>query len=65
MSKGKFQGSSPLAAGSYGDVWKQTINGHTVAFKVLRLYERSDVEILTKASISLFVSLPQPDIVFA
>jgi hypothetical protein len=33
-----------VAAGTFGDVWKGIIRGESVAIKVLRIYEKTDVD---------------------
>jgi hypothetical protein len=38
----------PIARGSFGDVWKGKILDREVAIKVLRVYQRSDVQKLLK-----------------
>ncbi|KAJ7633427.1 hypothetical protein DFH06DRAFT_692077 [Mycena polygramma] len=38
----------PVAAGSFGDVWKGYIRGETVSVKVMRVYEETDTEALLK-----------------
>jgi len=39
----------PHDSGRFGDVWKEQINGHTVAVKVIRTYVRSDMNEVAKA----------------
>jgi predicted unusual protein kinase regulating ubiquinone biosynthesis (AarF/ABC1/UbiB family) len=34
----------PVAAGSFGDVWKGIIRGERVAIKVLRIYQATDTD---------------------
>jgi hypothetical protein len=42
-------GTDPVAAGTFGDVWKGSIGGReAIAVKVLRVYEKSDVKKLLK-----------------
>ncbi|KAJ7121957.1 hypothetical protein C8R43DRAFT_48929 [Mycena crocata] len=38
----------PVAAGSFGDVYKGLIHGETVSVKVMRIYQEDDVEALLK-----------------
>ena len=38
-----IEGSYPLTAGQFGDVWKGTFQGQQVAIKILKLYVTSDV----------------------
>lgn len=42
----------PVAAGSFGDVWKGEIRGETVSVKIMRVYQEADVEALLKVSTS-------------
>jgi hypothetical protein len=37
-------GTEPVAEGRFGEVWKGSIRGRTVAVKVLRLYVKTDLE---------------------
>ncbi|KAG6906988.1 hypothetical protein DXG01_011064 [Tephrocybe rancida] len=39
-----LEGSEPIAAGKFGDVWKATFCGQAVAVKVLKIYQRSNLE---------------------
>jgi len=41
---------APLRRGGYGDVWKREYQGQTVAVKVLRVYEESDLQKLIRVS---------------
>ncbi|KAF8182998.1 kinase-like domain-containing protein, partial [Mycena galopus ATCC 62051] len=43
-------GSHPVAAGSFGDVWKGLVRGQTVCVKIIRVYQEADVKALMKAS---------------
>ena len=43
-------GEHAVAAGSFGEVWHGNIQGHSVAVKVLKIYQKSDVEKLLKVS---------------
>jgi predicted unusual protein kinase regulating ubiquinone biosynthesis (AarF/ABC1/UbiB family) len=38
----------PVARGTFGDVWRGQISGREVAIKVLRVYQRADVQKLLK-----------------
>lgn len=38
----------PQESGRFGDVWKEQINGHTVAIKVVRTYVKSDLNEVAK-----------------
>jgi predicted unusual protein kinase regulating ubiquinone biosynthesis (AarF/ABC1/UbiB family) len=42
----KLLGSTPVAAGSYGDVFTGQFHNEIVAVKVFRIYQRSDVNAL-------------------
>jgi len=42
--KGVQRLGRPVAAGTFGDVWKGIIRGESVAIKVLRIYDEIDVE---------------------
>lgn len=48
LSGVKLQGGQTLHGGGYGDVWKEHIEGYAVGVKVIRCFERSDVEKITK-----------------
>ena len=48
------EGSNPLTAGQFGDVWKGMFQGRQVAIKILRLYVTSDVSQHVKVSFSIF-----------
>ncbi|KAG6906991.1 hypothetical protein DXG01_011067 [Tephrocybe rancida] len=39
-----LEGSEPITAGKFGEVWKGTFCGQAVAVKVLKIYQRSDLE---------------------
>ena|ERR1700691_4205647 len=41
-------GVHPLAAGTFGEVWKGIIRGQDIAIKVARLYLESDVNAILK-----------------
>jgi predicted unusual protein kinase regulating ubiquinone biosynthesis (AarF/ABC1/UbiB family) len=47
---------NPVAAGTFGDVWKGIIRGESVAVKVLRIYQKTDMEKHLK--VVPFFSLP-------
>jgi len=49
------EGSNPLAAGQFGDVWKGMFQGRQVAIKSLRLYGMSDVSEHVKVSFITFL----------
>jgi hypothetical protein len=44
MLKGVQRLGNPVAAGTFGDVWKGIIQGESVAIKILRIYEKTDVD---------------------
>lgn len=48
QSEVTMEGEYPVAAGQFGDVWKGTLHGCTVAVKVLKLYVQSDISIHLK-----------------
>jgi len=50
-----IEGSNPLTAGHFGDVWKGTSQGQQVAIKTLRLYVTSDVSQHVKVGFSTFL----------
>ncbi|KAJ7234900.1 kinase-like domain-containing protein, partial [Mycena haematopus] len=39
---------TPVAAGSFGDVWKGRIHDETVSAKIMRVYQEADIEALLK-----------------
>ncbi|KAJ7789054.1 kinase-like domain-containing protein, partial [Mycena leptocephala] len=41
-------GGNPVAAGSFGDIWKSQFHNETVCVKVMRVYQESDVSTLLK-----------------
>jgi hypothetical protein len=41
-------GEYAITSGQYGDIWKGLVQGHTVAIKVLKIYETADIEKLLK-----------------
>jgi predicted unusual protein kinase regulating ubiquinone biosynthesis (AarF/ABC1/UbiB family) len=43
-------GGNPVAAGSFGDIWKSQFHNETVCVKVMRVYQESDVSALLKVS---------------
>jgi hypothetical protein len=54
----KFIGKYPVTAGRFGDVWKGTVSSHEapaghdiIAVKVLRVYQKSDVEKVLKVPV--------------
>ena len=49
-----LNGKDPQEGGQFGDVWKEEIQGHTLAIKVVRTYTTSDVEHVAKVSLHLF-----------
>lgn len=38
----------PRAAGRFGDVWKEEMQGQAIAVKVARTYQNSDIENISK-----------------
>ena len=38
-----LESEDPLASGQFGDIWKGTLHGQTIAVKVLKLYMTSDL----------------------
>jgi hypothetical protein len=42
---------NPVAAGTFGDIWKTQFHKETVCVKVMRVYEKSDIEALLKVSV--------------
>ena len=50
-----IEGSSPLAAGQFGDVWKGTFQDQQVAIKILRPDGASDVSQHVKVGFSIFL----------
>ena len=60
-----FQGSNPLTAGRFGDVWKGTFQGQDVAIKILRLYTvKSDASQHVKVGFSIFLQRVRPKRIF-
>jgi len=51
-----IEGSNPLTAGQFGDVWQGLFQGQQVAIKILRLYGMSDVAQHIKVGFSVFHS---------
>jgi len=49
------EGSSPLTAGQFGDVWKGTFQDQQVAIKILRLDVTSDVSQHEKVGFSISI----------
>jgi hypothetical protein len=43
----------PIARGGYGDVYKGSLQGQTIAVKALRIYKTSDLEKLLKVMLKL------------
>jgi hypothetical protein len=43
-------GEDPVAAGGFGDIWKSQFHNETVCVKVMRVYQKSDVNTLLKVS---------------
>lgn len=39
---------APMAAGQFGDVWKEEIEGHPIAVKAVRVYVKSEVDKIVK-----------------
>jgi len=50
-----IEGSNPLTAGQFGDVWQGTFQGQRVAIKILRLYGMSDVSQHAKVGFRTFL----------
>jgi len=47
-------GTDPVAAGGFGEVWKGRVPGQElIAVKIMKIYEKSDVEKLLKVSFSI------------
>lgn len=44
----KMNALIPEAAGAYGDIYKGHFRGKTLALKVMRVYQRSDLHALLK-----------------
>ena len=49
-----IDGSNPLTAGQFGDVWKGTFQDKQVAIKIIRLYGTSDATQHVKVGPSIF-----------
>jgi serine/threonine protein kinase len=45
---------APIAAGQFGDVWKEEVQGHFIAVKAVRVYVKSDVDKVVKVRLILF-----------
>ncbi|KAJ7793004.1 kinase-like domain-containing protein, partial [Mycena leptocephala] len=41
-------GGDPVAAGDFGDIWKSQFHNETVCVKVMRVYQKSDINTLLK-----------------
>jgi hypothetical protein len=46
----KLTGRCAETAGGYGDVWKGLFRGQTIAVKVLKVYQKSDMVKLLKVT---------------
>ncbi|PPQ78259.1 hypothetical protein CVT25_011718 [Psilocybe cyanescens] len=46
---GILRGKSPLASGSFGDIWKGDFNGQPVCLKIIKMYESSNKDKWLKA----------------
>jgi hypothetical protein len=46
----QLPGKYAVACGAYGDVWKGLLRGEDVSVKVVRLFNRSDIQTLLKVS---------------
>jgi len=57
-----IEGSNPLTAGQFGDVWQGAFQGQQVAIKILRHYGMSDVSQHVKVGFRTFLPrfLPTP-----
>ena len=53
-----IEGSNPLTAGQFGDVWKGTFQDQQVAIKILRLYVTSDASQHMKVGFSISTAIP-------
>jgi len=51
-----IEGSNPLTAGQFGDIWQGAFQDKQVAIKILRLYGVSDVSQHVKVGFSIFYS---------
>ena len=49
-------GDSAVDGGSYGDVWKAKFEGKDIAVKVLKVYQKSDIDKLLRVSTHFFIS---------
>ncbi|KAG6890166.1 hypothetical protein C0995_010870 [Termitomyces sp. Mi166 len=47
-------GDGPVSAGSFADIYKIVFRGEETCFKVIRLYQRSQVEHMTKLDIKVY-----------
>ncbi|EGO26974.1 hypothetical protein SERLADRAFT_448085 [Serpula lacrymans var. lacrymans S7.9] len=59
-------GEDPVAAGSFGEVWKGSFYSEVIAMKVLKVYERSNVKELLKrfsAEIIIWRQLSHPNLI--
>ena len=52
LLKGIEVDGGPVAAGGYGDVYKGKFQGQAIGLKVLKVYQKSDMEKLLKVIIS-------------
>jgi len=50
-----IEGSDPLTAGQFGDVWQGTFQDQQVAIKILKLYVTSDVSQHIKVGFGIFL----------
>jgi len=58
------EGSNPLTAGQFGDVWTGTFQGNQVAIKILRLYVTSDVSQHVKVGFTIVLQRFMPKLFF-
>lgn len=52
----ELAGDSAVDGGSYGDVWKAKFEGKDIAVKVLKVYQKSDIDKLLRVSTHFFIS---------
>jgi hypothetical protein len=41
-------GKSPIDGGGYGDIWKGLLSGQEIAVKILRVFRKSEKDMLLK-----------------
>ncbi|THU80533.1 kinase-like protein [Dendrothele bispora CBS 962.96] len=48
LSNVKKVGDDPIAGGSFGDIWRASVGGQTACMKVIRLFDKSEIDMFLK-----------------